>query len=134
MNKLTKKWLEFAKADLEAAEVLLKSGKTHWSYQLCFLHCHQALEKILKMAIVDSGKEIKKIHDLVKLLKDSDLKLPVEFEDFIDKLNPHYQLPRYPDIPYKGPILKYDRETAKNYFGKTKEIFLWLEKKILSEK
>ncbi len=134
MKKLTKKWLDFAKADLEAAGVLLKSGETHWSYQLCVLHCHQAIEKILKTVIVDREKEIKKIHDLIKLLKDSGLKLPTEFEEFIDRLNPHYQLPRYPDIPHRGPVLKYNKEVAKYHFDKTKEIFLWIEKKILSKK
>jgi HEPN domain-containing protein len=101
MKNLTKKWLDFARADLEAAEVLLKSGKTHWSYQLCVLHCHQAIEKILKTVIVKNGDEVKKIHDLITLLKDSKLKLPEKFQEHIDQLNPHYQLPRYPDISYK---------------------------------
>ena len=68
------------------------------------------------------------------LLKDSKLKLPENFQEHIDNLNPHYQLPRYPDISYKGPILKYDKEIAQENFNKTKQAFLWIEKKLMSKK
>lgn len=131
MKDLTKKWLDFAKADLEAAEVLLNSGKTHWSYQLCVLHCHQAIEKILKTIIVENGDEVKKVHNLIFLLEESKLKIPKEFNEFIENLNPHYQPARYPDIFYKGPIFKYTKEMSKRYFTKTKKIFLWIEKKMI---
>ncbi len=133
MKNLTKKWLDFAKADIEAAEVLLKSGKTHWSRQLCVLHCHQAIEKILKTVIVENGDEVRRIHDLIILLKDSKLELTEKFQNHIDQLNPHYQLSRYPDIFYKGPILRYDNETASENFNKTKQVFLWIEKKLMSK-
>ncbi|MDI6602526.1 MAG: HEPN domain-containing protein [Patescibacteria group bacterium] len=133
MKKITQKWLEYAKGDLEGAEILFKSAKTQWTYQLSVLHCHQAVEKILKAVIVAKGKEIKKIHDLIPLLRDSELDLPREFQEYIDKLNPHYQPIRYPDIPYKGPILKYNREIAQEYLKKTKEIFSWIEKKLMSK-
>jgi HEPN domain-containing protein len=133
MKKITKRWLGFAKGDLEGAKTLLKSTKSDYGYQLSILHCHQALEKILKALIVEKGKEIKKIHDLITLLKDSELDLPKNFEVFIEKLNPHYQPTRYPDIPYKGPILRYNKEIAREYFNKTKEVFLWLEKLISKE-
>ncbi len=90
MKKLTKKWLDFARADLEAAEVLLKSGKTHWSRQLSVLHCHQAIEKILKTVIISNGDEVKKVHNLIFLLNESKLKVPQEFKQYIEELNPHY--------------------------------------------
>lgn len=134
MKKVTKKWLEFAKADLEGAEVLLKSGKSQWTNQLCVWHCHQAVEKLLKTVIVEKDKEVKKIHDLIKLLKDSKIELPRDFQEYIDKLNPHYQAPRYPDIPHKGPILKYNKEIANYHLEKTKKLFLWLKKKLTSKK
>lgn len=134
MKEIIKKWLQFAKGDLEAAEVLLKSAKTNWSYQLCVLHCHQAIEKILKAAIIEKGQEIRKIHDLVKLLTDSGLKITPQFEEYIKELNSHYQPPRYPDIPQRGPIFRYDRKFAQYHFNKTKEIFLWIQKKLMSKK
>lgn len=106
MNAITLKWREYAKADLEAAEVLTKSGKTNYSYQLAILHCHQALEKILKTGTVSKNEVPKRIHDLVKLAQDADIKIPERF-------------------------LKYDLNKAKYHLGKTKELFRWLEKKIL---
>lgn len=134
MKNLTEKWLDFAKADLEAAEVLLKSGKTHWSYQLCVLHCHQAIEKILKTVIVKNGDEVRKVHNLIFLLSESKLEISEEFKRHIEELNPHYQPSRYPDIFYKGPILKYDKEIAQHHLSRTKEIFLWIEKKLTLKK
>ena len=131
MKEIVKKWLQFAKADLEAAEVLLKSGKTHWSYQLCVLHCHQAVEKILKTVIISKGKEHKRTHDLIVLAKDAKVELPKQFQEYLDELNPHYHPGRYPDINYKGPIFKYNQETAQYHFNKTKEVFFWLTKKII---
>jgi len=134
MKEITKKWLKFAKGDLEGAEILLDSAKGDYSYLLAIYHCHQAIEKILKAVIVEKGKEIKKIHDLIVLLGDSELDLPREFQEYIDKLNPYYQPTRYPDIPYKGPTLKYNQEVAQGHLEKTKEIFSWIEKKLMSKK
>ena len=54
--------------------------------------------------------------------------------EYIDSLNPHYQLPRYPDIRYKGPILRYNKKVTREYFDKTKQVFLWIEKKITLRK
>lgn len=134
MEKITRKWFQFARGDLEAAGVLLKSAKTHWSYQLCVLHCHQAIEKILKTIIVNRRKEPKRVHNLIFLLEESALKIPEDFREYIEELNPHYQPSRYPDVRYKGPVLKYNREIAKYHFDKTKKVFLWLQRKLASKK
>ena len=134
MKKITQKWLEFAKCDLEGAEILLDSAKGDYSYLLAIYHCHQAIEKTLKAIIIEKGKEIKKIHDLIVLLGDSELDLPREFQEYIDKLNPYYQPTRYTYIPYKGPTLKYNQEIAQEHLEKTKEIFSWIEKKLMSKK
>lgn len=133
MKEITKKWFDFAKADMEAAEVLCKSGKTHWSDQLCVHHCHQCVEKILKAAIIEKGGQPSRIHDLISLLEESKIKLTEDLQRYIEELNPHYQLPRYPDIPFRGPVFKYDKKMAKYHIKKTKEILLWLEKSILKQ-
>lgn len=88
----------------------MESGRTHWSYQLCLLHCHQAIEKILKTIIVDKNKEVKRIHDIIALLEDSEVKLPKELQEYINELSPHYQHSRYPDIPYKGQFFNTIKE------------------------
>ena len=51
-------WLTYAQADLDAAERLLKSpNPNNWTFLLSAWHCHQAIEKILKMVIIGQGKE-----------------------------------------------------------------------------
>lgn len=90
MNDIVKKWFEYAKADLEAAEILAKNPKSDYSYQLAVLHCHQAIEKLLKTVIVANKKEVKKIHNLLVLANDSKIKFPEDFLYYIEELNPHY--------------------------------------------
>jgi len=133
-EQLIKKWLDYAKADMEAADVLAKNPKSSWSYQLAVWHCHQAIEKILKTVIVNNKGEAYKIHDLVRLAELSKLKLPPEFQDYIRRLNAHYILPRYPDIRHKGPILKYNQTTADEHLKETKRLFLWIIKELKSKK
>ena len=134
MKKITKKWLEYAKGDLEAAKVLLKSAKSNYSFQLCVLCCHQAIEKILKAIIVENGETPIKTHNLVFLLQKTKLEIPADFKNYIEELNPHYQPARYPDVVYKGPILKYDEEVARYHSNQTQNLFSWLEKKLISKK
>lgn len=133
MDVITKKWFGYAKADLEAAEILMKHPKSSWSYQLAVLHCHQAIEKLPKTVIVSKGEEVYKIHDIVKLAETSKLELPPESQEYLKELNVHYQPSRYPDTPHKGLILKYNKETAKYHFERTKRLFLWIEKKLTLE-
>ncbi|OGC23551.1 hypothetical protein A3J90_01350 [candidate division WOR-1 bacterium RIFOXYC2_FULL_37_10] len=134
MNTHVEKWLNYAKADLEAAEVLVTHPKSFYSYQLTVLHCHQAIEKILKTFIVSNGGMPKKVHNLIYLLQESGLKLSKEIEEYVATLNPHYQPARYPDITYKGPILRYNEKTAKEHFKNTKEAFECIEKNIIQKK
>lgn len=83
---------------------------------------------------MEKEKEVKKVHNLIFLLEESQLDMPKEFSEFIEELNPYYQPLRYPDIPYKGPLLKWNKDLAKKYFKKTKEIFLWIQEKLVSKK
>jgi len=128
MNDIAKKWLDYAKADLEVAEVLVKNPKSKYSLQLAVLHCHQAIEKILKTIIVNKGVEPKRTHDLIKLLLDSKQKLSPELKEYLERLNIHYHPARYPDIHYKEGIIKYSKETVFYHFKQTKKLFKWLEK------
>lgn len=134
MDAIVKKWLDYAKADLEAAEVLSQHPKSHWSYQLAVLHCHQAAEKILKTIIVARGEEPKKIHNLLAVASASKIEFPNNFLRYIEELNPYYQTSRYPDIPFKGLILRYSKENSNYHLEKTKELFLWIIKNCNLEK
>ena len=96
MKKITQKWLEFAKKDLENAEVLFKGGAG--SYEGAIWHCHQAIEKTLKALLTEQNKRILKIHDLPKLLKDNEILFPKAILEFSEEINPYYNQVRYPDV------------------------------------
>lgn len=121
MKKITKKWVEFAKEDLKAAEILFSSK----SYRNCIYHCHQAIEKLLKAMIIEKGKHFRKTHDLPDLLKKSEAKYTKEILQFIQELNPYYNPIRYPDTAL-APPLNYNRKTTQKLFKSTKDMSKWL--------
>ena len=128
MEKILKKWTLCAKADLDAAKRLFNSPRpTSWTYLLVLWHCHQVIEKMLKMLIIKRGKELVKIHGLLRLVELSGVSLSDENLEFVKKLNKYYLTSRYPDLAYK-PLPKPDRKLTKNYLEKTKKLFLWLKK------
>lgn len=117
-------WHEKAKESLDDA---ISSFKGH-RYSLTAFCCQQALEKILKAAGIKFNKECpRKIHDLLPLMRDSGLKFTKKYEKEIAGISKFYFLVRYPDINKKfftTPIV------AKETLEKTKEIYLWIEKKL----
>lgn len=64
---IVKEWLAKADEDFRFAEANLREGSEFYA-QICF-HFQQAAEKYLKAFIIDKGLAIKKVHDLVHLLK-----------------------------------------------------------------
>ena len=129
-KEILKKWFAFAQADLDAAKRLFQSPKpTSWTYLLTLWHCHQTIEKGLKMVIISKGKELLKIHDLPRLSKLAELKLSEKDKTFLEDLNEFYLRPRYPDLLYK-PFPKLKRKSTQNYLEKTKKFLLWLQKQI----
>ncbi|GBE16238.1 HEPN domain protein [bacterium BMS3Abin15] len=129
MKSIIKKWFEYAKADLEGAEILAKNPKSSYSYQLAVLHCHQAIEKLLKTVIIANSDEPKRIHNLLALASDAKIEFSESQQLYIEELNPYYQPSRYPDLPLKGPILKFDKKAIFYHLEKTKELFQWIVKK-----
>ncbi len=128
MKEIIKKWILYANADLDVAQRLFQSPKPNqWTYLLVLWHCHQAIEKMLKMLIVKQGKELLKIHDLLRLTKVSNISLSAEQKEFLEDLNEFYLRSRYPDILYK-PLSHPNKNFTKIYLEKTKKLFLWLKK------
>lgn len=117
-------WFDKAKESLEDAIYSLKSRR----YSLAAFSCQQALEKLLKAAIIKFKKtRPRKIHDLLPLLKESGLKVPTDYVEEIAKISKFYFLVRYPDINknfFTTP------EIAKSALEKTKEVFQWIENKL----
>lgn len=127
-EEILKKWIDFAKADLDAAKRLFQSPKpTSWTYLLTLWHCHQVIEKALKIVIISKGKELLKIHDLQRLGELSEVKFSANDYRFIKRLNKYYLKPRYPDLLYPA-LPKPKREFTQDYLEKTEKLFLWLQK------
>jgi HEPN domain-containing protein len=113
---------------LDAAKRLFHSPRpTQWTFLLVLWHCHQAIEKELKMLIIKQGKEIIKIHDLQYLAEITSVEFNKEDLSFIKKLNKYYLKPRYPDISYE-PFPNPDKKFTEDYLNKTNKLFLWLQK------
>lgn len=130
MKAITKKWLDFAKADLDAAIRLFKSPKpTKWTYLLILWHCHQNIEKAFKAVMIEKGIEILKIHDLLRLMVLSKIILNTDQLKFIGKLNKYYIRPRYPDLG-GSDLPKVDSKNTKNYLKETEELFKYIKDEI----
>ena len=121
MEKISKRWFEFAEKDVKNAKILFINK----SYEGCIWHCHQAMEKFLKGVVAKSGKTIRKTHDLPTLLNDTGLDWPENILDFTEELNAYYQPVRYPDSVLAHP-LKYNRKTAGNFLKLTQTTKKWL--------
>lgn len=124
MKEITKKWLGFAKADLDAAKVLLDKSKKHL-YANCYYHLHQAIEKSLKAVLVENNQRIPKTHDLVDLLELTGSKLPRELVEFIENLNPFYNPIRYPDS-FEELKSEFTKSDVNKYYKLTKETIKWM--------
>ena len=95
-------WIEFARQDLEVAELTLEKR----IYNLSCFHAQQGIEKALKAFLKTHQAVIPKIHglgELVSLCRNYDDGFS-ELEDTCAKLDPYYIPTRYPDIfPGAGP-------------------------------
>src|SRR3989344_8419488 len=101
MPSPTEVWLEYASANLDAADRLLKSPHPNsWTFLLAAWHCHQAIEKMLKRIMVAREKEVIKTHDLVRLQELTGTPFSDVQITFIKKLDTFYIRPRYPDFMY----------------------------------
>jgi len=125
MKEITKKWLEFAKNDLEAAKILLNGSKKN-IYYACFYYCHQSLEKNLKAILAERDQKIPKIHDLVDLFKKTQIHFPKEHIHFIKTINPYYNPIRYPDSIMELKE-EFTKVKTKKIYQQTKEAIKWMQ-------
>lgn len=117
-------WISKAKESLEDA---IASFANH-RYGLTAWCCQQALEKILKATIIKlKNQRPRRIHDLLPLLRDSEINIPIKLVKEIAKISKFYFLVRYPDLNRKFFATP---KIAELTLKKTKEIFLWIEKKL----
>jgi HEPN domain-containing protein len=114
-------WFDFAKQDLKMAEMALNEN---FYNQSCF-HCQQAVEKFLKGYLINTNKEVPKIHFLDELLNlctqiDKDFE---KLREYCSKLDDYYLPVRYPDaLPGILPEGLPDEKDALEAISYAKEI------------
>ncbi|HEY4689696.1 MAG TPA: HEPN domain-containing protein [Anaerolineae bacterium] len=113
-------WIKYADDDLEAARVLFEAGR----YAMCAFHCQQALEKILKAAIVRATKArppyIHNLRDLATHLPAPII--PDEIGRTLRRVDPHYRATRYPGLADSG---EYTRVNVQRLFEQTRIAYEW---------
>jgi len=94
MRNETLKWLKYAEENLASARVLLDSDL----YNPCLQNAQQAVEKLLKTLLVESGAKIRKTHSIAELMVIlSQVGHSVALtEDEIDLLDSIYLPSKYP--------------------------------------
>ena len=93
--------------------------------------CQQAIEKMLKAAIVESGGEILRTHNLVRLaeLAGAYSEMSDDYRDFLADLTPFAIEARYGD--YRSKLSEIiDAKKAGKYLIKAKKVYQWLRKRI----
>lgn len=126
---LVRNYFERSKYDLDTAEAMLKAER----YLYVAFMCQQSLEKLLKAIIVQKGKEILPIHNLVRLADIAGIyhSMDPRHQDFLADLTPFAIEARYGD--YRESLLEIiDHKGAQECLSKTKEVFKWLMGKLKS--
>ena len=122
MKKEIENWLSSARYDLAVAKDMLEADR----YPYTVFFCHLAVEKALKAKVQEvTGRTPPKIHDLVALLKLTQLAPPPKLVDFIGKLSGASTATRYP-TDLAELLRAYSREAAGEYLWQAKETVEWI--------
>ncbi|MEA3356578.1 MAG: HEPN domain-containing protein [Candidatus Bipolaricaulota bacterium] len=126
MEKEIKNWLESAEYDLETAGSMLQIGR----YLYTVFLCHLTVEKALKAKIHEAtGRTPPKTHDLIGLLKLSELVPPGGLLDFLGKLNNASVATRYPE-DFLETVRVYTEEVAEEYLRRSGEVVRWITRQL----
>lgn len=124
MEKVLEFWLNASKEDFETAKAMFKASR----YNYAMFMCQQSLEDILKAIILlKTKKRPPYIHDLVKLLEITKIKMPNNQFRKLEEINPHYIQARYHRARFDSRI--YNKTNAQKLILETKEILKWLIQK-----
>ncbi len=120
-------WLDKAKEDYHAAEVLLYASEE--LTLPCMFHLQQMLEKLLKALILARGGQIEHTHDLIRLAYLAGADDTENLLDLSETLNMFAVTTRYP-----GDLPVVDIDTAQRYYNEAGAIREVLIGRILSKK
>ena len=123
-----KNWLDSAQYDLETAKYMLETGR----YLYTVFLCHLAVEKALKAKVHEAtGKTPPKTHDLIGLLKLSELAPPGKLLDFLGKLGSASVAARYPE-DFSEAVRVYTEDVAEEYLKRSGEVMRWIIRQLKS--
>jgi len=126
MKNKTSGWVFFANNDMISAKTLMEyaeSTRAELTGEVAFL-CQQTIEKYFKGYLEEHGKEIHKIHDLLKLYLEvksiHDWNLD---ENLLEEINKIYTVARYPGNIGMTPEGRLPTvEEAKSYLELAKKV------------
>lgn len=122
MNNRYEEWLKQSNYDMETAEYMFSGGR----YFYAVFMCHLAIEKALKGLYDKKKNQIPpKVHNLVYLLNQLDLKPPEILGKFIVKLNEASVLTRYPEELEKISR-DYNKAVVNDILNHTRELIIWI--------
>ena len=120
MKQETLGWLELAKEHYDNA-LFLYDGRR---YSMAVYCCHQALETVLKAAIVERTTQTPpKIHNLDALAKKTTLLFPNDWYENFAEITRHFWRVRYPD--FQQYVYK-SKEKIDPTMEQTKEMYQWI--------
>jgi len=117
MKPKTREWLARAAEDMAIADFAWESSFV----PSCLFHLQQAIEKVLKAALIESTGDYPKTHDLPDLVARLGLDLSPEQMKLLRRLSEQYIPTRYAD-----PWIEIPGDVADNYYRGTKELYSWL--------
>jgi len=129
MRSDTQNWIALAEYDLETARHMLQTGR----YLYVVFMCHLMLEKMLKAHVTEVTQSVPaKSHDLIYLVKKSELDLPPSYLDFVGLINNASIPTRYPEDLQRA-IGEYPKSVARDYLQRTDEVVQWLKQALISQ-
>lgn len=94
MKAITQEWLDHAKNDLSACELMLQNGQL---FGIAAFHAQQCAEKCFKAVLEEAGETVPRIHDLMRLYHFSKQFLKIRIDsDRLQIMNSIYISTRYP--------------------------------------
>ncbi len=124
-RQIVEGWINKGDEELEFAKVSLEEGLEFYA-QVCFFF-HQAPEKYLKAYIIANELNLKRIHDLLELLRvcaEND----EEFNNFYEEariLNPFYMGTRYPEF-----FITFNKSRTEQALGAAEAIASFVKSKL----
>lgn len=125
VKKEVKEWFSKAEKDFEEAKFLFDHNRP---LEYVALLLHQAVEKCLKGFLINNGWELKKTHDLVKLVRDA-AKFDESFENFIplmEEMADYYIESRYP----VGYLVEYTRKEIEKSVKDVQAFIIFIKEKV----